>query len=1278
MPISLATHVKSQSGYLSPADNPSSTIVPSSESHHPSSQSLSGLAPLAAVDAQQRLPVLAPIETRRGLVSPGRFGVLSDGANPIAVRREKRALVQTSEKPARNTLGRLAGPHSHSADADKTLQAQLITKMGSVSDSSVTVPERSLISQPFEIYKRVVNQPEVLAWLGSMGFSLDSVTIGKNSVSGLVTRDGVTSRQTYTLQDTSGWWQVSAHVMRALEALDPTHKGVPYVSMDSQQVSRNVASLFYGVMTPDTEEQVGTLVTSLKAGWPALSAAETRNHLLRLEWSKRSINELDDRENLADALERAADGVADSAPLSLSGIEFKVSVTNPLRNDQEARRRLAELIALPEMQGVLADLGQTAPDQAYGISEGRLQVLQPILNQWLDVSVSGSWSQSLKDAFAAVVVLSEQSGHALYSDDRHDLRQVARSMGMDAIDTAGQARAAAKWLRTRFAPTTPVGNYGKLLPQQWTAGTLSASEKSHLVSLATDQKYGANTIGFALGRHIVTQALPQETAAKADQIWDELLNTPQAEQWGRELAQTLGWYKEEGDDDIDAAQRKNLLTAAIMLSVDPDVPAAPGSAAGYQFYTPANMGREMGAVRKDFEKHLVEKKGVSVRAAPLVAHLFLAHAAPEFLVKPDQQESTKLPEPLRQSPDKIRIGSPAWMTISLGSALAEVWGGAGASRGMSMNELGALTTLEAVQPQQQVLAMALGARRVLDVGVMTGTVPRRSDGLYTPDDYQAASDGITRRSEAIEHSVVTLGTAPPTRSSLAIKALKQAFPELTDSEIETITLRKPATKHSLSGVGTNTKWPTLVEAYATGDLHENWFAFSHPRITQAEFESRIKTLPRVADQVAGAVDQYLSDVKGAMPSLMKMSLANLPLDVRQAMEWGDVQVYRLRRETGETQEQDANTGNKVAQNRGWHGVLLRVKYEGKTRYLEFFPTSGTIIDRTTSLAGKKVNLNEGIIEEETVPRWRSGTKKLRYLRGTQQPFDFNAYLTGEAPRDNATSKVIISKVGASMPGSASKGAGDNRDEWVPDTFGSAKSQAIIDVILSGNYIGNYSGHRQQLIDDANAVLPSEDNVRGYVNRLMNKENGRALVSMISFIGPLVDIYEGNVKDGLKGLAIDTLLLLGAGGAQATRKAWKAIKFASRLNKQALRTSVLKEGTALLRGIFNPGEGFFGLPSQPSRLGDFLRRSHKGVTVNIGMGVYVPTDVYAKLRFVRDSAPTLSEMLKKANAAPVTPVQGTVNQVTLKAVKVQEKWFAFDPDSGVPFGSPLQGFIPQTP
>lgn len=1278
MPISLMPYAKPQSGYPSTADNSPSTFAPSSEPPQPASQSLGGSPSLAPTDDQKRLPVFPSIETRGGLRSPGRFGEPSDDADPVAARREKRAIVSTSDKPARNTLGMWAGPHSHSADTDKTLQAQLIAKMGSVSDSLVTVPEQSLISQPFEIYKRVVNQPEVLAWLRSKGFSLDSVTIGKNSVSGLVTQNGVTSPQTFTLQDTSGWWQVSARVMQALEALDPKHKGVPYVSMNSQQVSRNVASLFYGVSAPYTEDQASALVTSLVAGWPALSAAETRNHQLRFEWSKRGINELDDRENLADALERAAKGVADNGPLSLAGTEFEVSRTNPLKSDQEARRRLAELMALPEMQGVLAELGQTLPDQTVRISEGRLQVLQLTPNQWLDVAVSDSWSQPLKDALAAVVVLSEQTGNALYSDDRHDLRQVARSMGLDALDTAGQARAAAKWLRTQFAPTTPVGNYAKLLPQEWAAGTLSASDKSTLISLATNQKYGANTIGIELGRRIVTQVDPQEAAAKADQIWDELLNTPQAQQWGRELAQALGWYKGEGDDDMDAAERKSLLTSAIMLSVDPNVPAAPGSAAGYQFYTPANMGREMGAVRKDFEKHLIEKKGVSVRAAPLVAHLFLAHAAPEFLVKPDQQASAKLPVPLLQSPEKIRIGSPAWMTVSLGSALADVWGGAGASRGMSLNELGALTTQEAVLPQQQALAIALGAKRVLDVGVMTGTVPRRSDGNYTPGDYQLASDGITRRSEAVEQSVVTLGTAPPTRSSLAIKALKRAFPELTDSEIETVEVKKPPTKYSLSGVGTNTKWLTLVEAYATGELHESWLSFTHPRITQAQFDARIKTLEPIAGQVGGAVNQYLSDVKGAMPSLMKMTLADLPLDVRQAIEWGDVQVYRLRRETGETQSQDANKGNKVAQNRGWYGVLLRIKYEGKTRTLEYFPTSGTIIDRTASLAGKKLDLNGGVIEEDTVSAWRSGTKTLRYLRGTQQPFDFNAHHTGEAPRDKYSSKVIISKVGVSLAGSALKGAGDNRNEWVPDTFGSAKSQAIIDVILSGNYIGNYSGHRQALIDHANAVLPSEDNVRGYVNRLMNKENGRALVSMISFIGPLVDIYEGNIKDGLKGLAIDTLLFIGAGGLQAARKAWKAIKFASRLNKQAFRVSVIQEGTALLRGIFNPGEGFFGLPNHPSRLGNFLRRSHKGVPVRIGMGVFVPVDLFAKARFAKDAAPTVSEMLKKANAKPMTPVEGTVNEVTLKAIKEQEKWYAIDPDSGLPGGSPLPGFTPKTP
>ncbi|WDU64383.1 hypothetical protein LRS56_07865 [Pseudomonas poae] len=287
-----------------------------------------------------------------------------------------------------------------------------------------------------------------------------------------------------------------------------------------------------------------------------------------------------------------------------------------------------QLVSRLEMRWTLEDLGETLPNQPVRISEGVLQVLQPASNRWLDVPFSSGWSQSLKDELAAVVALSVDLGNALYSDERHDLRQVAQSMNLGPIDTPAQARAAANWLRTDFAPPATGGNYAALLPQEWAPGTLSAHDKSKLASLATDQKYGANTIGYVLGRRIVTQVDPQETAAKADQLWDQLLKTPEAQDWGRELARELGWYKGEGREEIDAAELQSLVTSTIMLSVDPAVPSTPGTAAGYQFYAPANMGREIGAVRKDFEKYLIDKKGVSVRAAPLVAHLFSGTRGP--------------------------------------------------------------------------------------------------------------------------------------------------------------------------------------------------------------------------------------------------------------------------------------------------------------------------------------------------------------------------------------------------------------------------------------------------------------------------------------------------------------------------------------------------------------------------------------------------------------------------------------------------------------------------
>ncbi|WP_455825312.1 hypothetical protein [Pseudomonas graminis] len=1185
--------------------------------------------------------------------------------------RKKRELAIAADLP-RRTLGHLGSPSSHSSAADQTLLTQLIQKMGSVADVGVTVPPLSLIERPFAIYKQVVNQPEVLGWLRGMGFALDSVTIGPEGVSGLVTRNGVVSRQAYTLQDTSGWWQVSGRVMRALEALDPGHHGVPYVALNSLQVSRNVASHFYGVRPPFTDREASALVANLRAGWPSLSPQQLRERALRLEWSKRGIDELDDRENLAKALQRSAQGTAGN--LSLSDTEFEVSASNPLKNDDEARRHLNRLVARIEMRWVLEDLGHTLPDQPVRISEGQLQVLQPVSNQWLDVPVSDSWSQALRDKLAELVVLSAGFGDALYSDERRDLRQVAQSMNLGPVDTPARARAAADWLRTDFAPPASGGNYAALLPQEWAPGTLSTRDKHTLAGLATDQKYGANTIGYALANQIVTQVDPQETAAKAEQLWHQILNTPQVLDWGRELARALNWSEGGSSEGIDSATLRNLVTSTLMLSVDPAVPATAGTAAGYQFYAPANMGREMGAVRKDFEQHLVQKKGVSLRAAPLIAHLFLAHAAPEFLVRPDQQPSS-MPEQLRQSLDKIRIASPAWMTLSLGTALAEVWGGAGASRGMNLKELGALTSLEGVQPQQQVLAMALGAKVLLQVGVMTGVVPSREDGRYTENDYQAASGAIAQRSAQIEKTLETLGTAPPTRSSLATRALREKFPELTESELTSLTLKKPATKLSRLGPGINPAKPTLVEAYATGDLHVSTFGFSHPLITQTEFNRRIQSLPKIADQVTGAVDQYLADIKAQMPGLMKMSLANLPLEDRQAFEWGKVDIFRLRQETGETQPQDAAKGNKVAKNRGWHGVLLRSEYQGKTRYYEFFPTSGTIINRTADLARQKLKLDGGVIEEEREYFPRKPSQLHRFLRGTVQPFDFDAYLTGDTPRPGASSKVIISKVGNSLAGASTKGQGDDVRAWVPDTFRSVKSQSIIDAILQGNYIGNYSGHRQELIDHASAVLPSEDTISGYVDRLMTKENARAMFSMISFVGPLIDIAEGNVRQGLTGLAIDMASFIGTGGVQATYKAWKAVKFASRLNRQAFCTAFFKEGTALLRGVLNPAEGFVDLVHQPGKFANFLQRKRKGLPTKIGMGLFVPADVYEKLRFSRAAYPTVFEMLKNASATATPSVKGTVNQVQIEAVTREGHWYAVDPRTGTPFGPPLQGFVP---
>ena len=139
-----------------------------------------------------------------------------------------------------------------SADADRQLHTALISSaLRQLPDSTVPIPHGATIYAGFDALRSAFNTAQMRAWITSKGLSLDTVVVKPDSISGWVVDNGVATQKTFTLSDTSGWWQVSARLRAAAAALDVTGNGLAYVHPESEGLSRNAVLHGYGVTPPN-------------------------------------------------------------------------------------------------------------------------------------------------------------------------------------------------------------------------------------------------------------------------------------------------------------------------------------------------------------------------------------------------------------------------------------------------------------------------------------------------------------------------------------------------------------------------------------------------------------------------------------------------------------------------------------------------------------------------------------------------------------------------------------------------------------------------------------------------------------------------------------------------------------------------------------------------------------------------------------------------------------------------------------------------------------------
>ncbi len=545
----------------------------------------------------------------------------------------------------------------------------------------------------------------------------------------------------------------------------------------------------------------------------------------------------------------------------------------------------------------------------------------------------------------------------------------------------------------------------------------------------------------------------------------------------------------------------------------------PGEIAGYSIYQPANMGRSFAEVRRDIEHHLQQHKSLTPALAVLVADISLAQAAPEMRVQ--------------EVPDSMRIGTPAWMELRLGCALAD-HSAPGTSRMMNERQVTALATLAPTSEGHAQLMQLTALKIIADWGVLNGVVRLRSDGEYSQYDIQEATRAFFQQRDEVTVAFTSASAELPTRKALAIRELLQVFPETTEAELERMTVKHASAEERRNLPVSEPRSRSLVETYMTGDLKPRKWVRSEdmpespasgptpyqrdraPQVSATardQLDRRIRHLPDLDGLLETAVNQHRKQLQHAYATKLKLMFAQLPLAERQAIELGKVELFTLRAETGVAQAEETDARKDALRAR--QGTLMRVEHGPAVVYYEVF-ANGKIIKRTDLPEALELN---GVVKLQRFSSPR-GSLHVPMVRGTQMSIDFEAYATGARLRPDAVSPAVIVEPLGSAFRANELPVSHTRESFVPPTYGSRKVASIADKIAQDHFYESAESMQQR----AREPLPLEK------RRETRAREHEFLLGFVPFVGAYQAFEQGNIGTGLGNLALDVAgLVVGAGG-----------------------------------------------------------------------------------------------------------------------------------------------------
>ncbi|MHC8326859.1 hypothetical protein [Pseudomonas sp. LB1P83] len=959
-----------------------------------------------------------------------------------------------------------------------------------------------------------------------------------------------------------------------------------------------------------------------------------------------------EKEDINRALEILIHGAEDHQEVDLSSLQIPHSRGSSFDDIYDPGRALLEkLVLTPDFSKLSETLAIFDKASCLRVSaQGDLHVRRH--TPWTSLNDKLQYFPDLEESLSLIAEIAALAGGYIYFNDHVSVEQWLTFHQFDIPKTVNETKNLIGFLHIDLPDSPPVGNYWYALSgSENSPFSLSIEEREHVLALTRQVFKHPHEILEELARPVIAGKPIEEVEAGAGYLLDQILETERAIEWAREYSAVVGWYGSLEGQPACKEHLQSLLLAAIILGFDPSAGQVRNQIAGYDLYQPGNVDRSPLEVRADLEDHLHRLNKGAGLATPLASLILLAGIAPEFTV--------------RDLPESLRLGTPAWVTLSQAVALAEL-NAPGSSRIMNYAQLLDFAALEPVTKELSLLQSVVTINPVINWAAINGVVSPDADGNYDERVLQDATFAFKQYIHDFDNVISALSSPLPSRETLARTQLQK---ELAGCDFLDKKIFVQEGKGFYGSRGSSLKM-SMVDLHMSDDLAPGeWdrrgtsVYTSFPQVT---------TLYPVSELFEPAFNAYYEKLEAAIVATIKLALSQLPQQDRIALQAGEVSFYTIRKPVAILHNMSGSSVGLVGANTQpgqlketqidkdaatcRYGIVLCATYQGRLSCYEVFTLRGEC--RKNPGLGR-ILVNSGKINSLSRVDFKgSMTDPTPAISPLSLPIDFNAYNQGVEPITDISSHAVIEKLGvlpATLP-------------LAPTTSGPYQSfcsepfKAIASFIFKHRPMASY----EELYRNAEGRTALE------LEREKAERIGTFIIDLVVPFKRCIEDLSSDDKtrqaEGAVGCIIDGLALLGTVVGVAGKFASAAAKTASLTSRTA---HLARIGAGVTFSIFNPLDG------TPQLLFGGARLLKKGFLKLSSQAAAALESATFQLHRLTGSAQSY-DLLKAVNRKDVVfgtwrPLGDAGEPVSIWAIRDEKQWFGLNLRTGEPWGPALKNF-----